>query len=46
MIPLTDEENGLYEMQKVYHIWKKMFSTDKNDENAFKLRHKVKDHCH
>ena len=24
----------------------KRFSTDKNDENAFKLYHKVRDHCH
>ena len=25
---------------------KKIFSTDKNDKNAFKLYHKVRDHCH
>ena len=25
---------------------KRKFSTDKNDENAFKLNHKVRDHCH
>ena len=24
----------------------KRFSTDENDENAFKLYHKVRDHCH
>ena len=28
IIPLTDEENELYEMQKVCYIWKKIFSTD------------------
>ena len=33
-------------MQKVCYIWKKIFSTDKNDENVFKLYHKVRDHCH
>ena len=46
MIPLTNEENELYEMQKVCYICKKIFSTDKNNENAFKLYHKVRDHCH
>ena len=46
MIPLTDEENELYEMQKVCYICKKIFSTDKNNKNVFKLHHKVKDHCH
>ena len=25
---------------------KKKFSTDKNNENEFKLNHKVRDHCH
>ena len=25
---------------------KKEFSTDKNDENEFKLHHKVRDYCH
>ena len=46
MIPLTDEENELYEMQKVCYICKKIFSTDKSDENVFKLYHKVRDHSH
>ena len=32
--------------QKVCYIWKKEFSTDKNDKNVFKLYHKVRDHCH
>ena len=32
MIPLTDEETESYEKQKVCHICKKEFSTDKNDE--------------
>ena len=46
MIPLTDEEIEFYEKQKVCHIWKKEFSTDKNDENIFKKYHKGRDHCH
>ena len=39
MIPLTDEETEFQENQKVCHICKKEFSTDKNDK-------KVRDHCH
>ena len=46
MIPLTNEENEYYEMEKVCCICKKFFDTDKNDENTFKLYHKVRDHCH
>ena len=46
MIPLTDEETEFCEKQKVCHICKKEFSTDKNDENSFKKYHKVRDHCH
>ena len=46
IILLTDGENELYEMQKVCYICKKIFSTDKNDKNVFKLYHKVRDHCH
>ena len=42
MIPLIDEENELYEMQKFCYICKKIFSTDKNDESVFKLYHKVR----
>ena len=45
MIPLTVEEKELYEMQKVCYIFKKIFSTDKNDKNAFKLYHKEGDRC-
>ena len=46
MIPLTSEENEYYEMQKACHICKEKCSTNKNDENTFKLCHKVRDHCH
>ena len=46
MILLTYEENKSYEAQKVCYICKKEFNTDKNDKNAFKLYHKIKDYCH
>ena len=46
MILLTDKETKSYEKQKVCYICKKEFSTDENDKNAFKLYHKVRDHCH
>ena len=46
MITLTDKENKSYEKQKVFHICKTEFSTDKNDKSVFKLYHKVRGHCH
>ena len=46
MIPLTYKENKSYKKQKVCYLCKKEFNTDKNDKNAFKLYHKVKDHCY
>ena len=46
MIPLTDKEYDCYEKQKLCCICKKEYSTDENDKNAFKLYHKVRDHCH
>ena len=46
MIPLTDEENKLYEIKNAYYICKKILSHEKNDENVFKLYHKVRNHCH
>ena len=45
MIPLTDEENKSYKKQKLFFICKKEFNTDKNDKNAIKLYHNVRDHC-
>ena len=45
MIPLTDKENKSYEKQNVCYICKNEFSTGENDKNAFKLYHKVWDHC-
>ena len=43
MIPLTDEENESYQMQRVFHIYKKEFCID---ENEFKLNQKVRDCSH
>ena len=34
------------ERKKIVRFAKKQFSTDENDKNAFKLYHKLIDHCH
>ena len=46
IIPLTNEEKESYENQKVCYICEKEFCTDKNNEKEFKLKQKVRDHCH
>ena len=46
MIPLTDEEKESYENQEVCHICKKDFCNDEDNKNEFKLKQKVRDHCH
>ena len=45
MIPLTDEENKFYEEQEACNICEGKFCTNEDDEN-YKNRKKVKDHCH
>ena len=45
MIPLTKEENKSYEEQEASHICEEKFCEDEDDEN-YKNRKKVKDHCH
>ena len=45
MIPLTHEENKYYKEQATCHICEEKFCMDKDDEN-YKNRKKVKDHCH
>ena len=45
MIPLADEENKSYKQQEVCNICEGKFCTDEDDEN-YKNRKKVKDHCH
>ena len=42
-IILTNEEKESYENQKVCYMCEKEFCTDTNDENTFKLYHKVRD---
>ena len=45
IIPLDQEENNKYNEQKVWHICKDKFCTDKDDKDYIN-RKKVKDHCH
>ena len=45
MIPLTKEEKKSYKKQEACHICKEKFCMDKDDEN-YKNKRKVKDHCH
>ena len=37
---------SLMKSKKFVIYVKKEFNTDKNDKNAFKLYHKIRDHCH
>ena len=46
MIPLTNEEIESYENREICHICEKEFCTDKNNKKEFKLKRKVRDHCH
>ena len=45
MIPLIKEENKSHKEQEICHICEEKFGVDKDDEN-YKNRRKVKDHCH
>ena len=45
VIPLGREENNKYNEQKVFHILKGKFCTDKDDKDYINKK-KVKDHCH
>ena len=45
MMPLTDEEKESHKNQQFCHICEKEFCTDKKDAE-FKLKQKVRDHCH
>ena len=38
MIPLTKEEKEIHDMQKVYYICKRIFSTDYNNKNIIKQK--------
>ena len=46
MIPLTDEEKETHENQKICYICEQEFCTDENNKKEFKLKQKVRDHCH
>ena len=46
MKPLTKEEKETHENQKICYICKQEFYTDENNKKEFKLKQKVKDHCH
>ena len=48
MIPnaLANEEKESHESQEICHICEKEFCTDKDNKKEFKLKKKVRDHCH
>ena len=46
MIPLTDEEKETHENKKNRYICEQEFCTDENNKKVFKLKQKVRDHCH
>ena len=46
MIPFTDEEKETHENQKICYICEQEFCTDENNKKEFKLKQKVRDHCH
>ena len=46
MISLTDEEKESHENQKMCYICEQEFCTDENNKKEFKLKQKVRDHCH
>ena len=46
MIPLTDEEKETHENQKICYICEQEFCTNENNKKEFKLKQKVRDHCH
>ena len=46
MLPLTDDEKVLHDSQKVCFLCEKEFCTDKTNKEEYKLRCKVRYHCH
>ena len=46
MIPLTNEEIESYENQEICHICENEFCTDKDNKKEFRVKQKVRDHCH
>ena len=45
MIPLSKEEKKSRKEQETYHICEEKFCVDKDDD-SYKNKRKVKDHCH
>ena len=46
MTSLTGEEKETHENQKICYICEQEFCTDENNKKEFKLKQKVRDHCH
>ena len=46
MISLTNEEKKSYKNQEICHVCEKELCTDKDNKKEFKLKWKVRDHCH
>ena len=46
MLPLTDDGKVLHHSQKVCFLREKQFCTDKTNKEEYKLRCKVRHHCH
>ena len=46
MIPLTDKEKEAHKNQKICYICEQKFCMDENNKKKFKLKQKVRDHCH
>ena len=45
-IPLTNEKKESHKNQQVCYICEKEFCTDKDNKKEFKLKQKVRGHCH
>ena len=46
ILGLTDEEKETHENQKICYICEQEFCTNENNKKEFKLKQKVRDHCH
>ena len=46
LLPLTNREEESYKNQEICHICEKEFCIDKSNKKEFKLKQKVRDHCH
>ena len=46
MISLTENEKEAHENQEICYIYEQEFCMDENNKKEFKLKQKVRDHCH